>query len=215
MKRLFLFFSLLAVSFAASANPEPVIRNLESISLFHFKKGENSKLFYSIGTEWFNFYCYGQTDEGFWNFSTDFLPSSINMEFRKNLLEKDNDHSVSVAFAPQFGAAIMATEDVMGQHAALPLYLQYNIGLGATHRSKKEEGRSFAMGPSINFFNSFIYEYKPSSMISIDIQYSKRIKLENGRIKFNYFRVGIDPSDEEIPKRGFHVDFGVGREFGL
>jgi hypothetical protein len=181
---------------------------------FRAKPDSSSRFFYSIGTEWLNFYCYGQTEDGFWNYSAAFLPSSLNMEFRKNVLERDAEHSYSIGFAPQAGFAILATYDEMAMYGSLPALLQYNIGLGATHRSKRTEGYSFGAGPSINFFNAKYYEFKPINMVSIDIQYSSRIIMDNGKIKFNYIRVGLDPSDQSFPQRGFHFDFGVGREFG-
>lgn len=181
---------------------------------FHAKPDSSARFFYSIGTEWFNFYCYGQTDDGFWNYSSCFLPSSLNMEFRENVLEYNKDHSLSVAFAPQIGVAILATYDEMAQYASLPVFLQYNIGLGSTHRSNRDDGMGFGFGPSINFLNSKYYEFNPSNMISIDFQYTRRRLMPSGKIKFNYIRAGIDPSSQDIPQRGFHFDMGVGRTFG-
>ncbi|HET6990570.1 MAG TPA: hypothetical protein VFJ43_04565, partial [Bacteroidia bacterium] len=108
----FFIFSFL-IPFALSGSPEHGSWRLDAKSRivfpFHAKPDSVATFFYSIGTEWLNFYCYGQTSDGFWNYSSAFLPSSLNMEFRKNVLERDRNHSCSIAFAPQAGFAILAT----------------------------------------------------------------------------------------------------------
>ncbi len=181
---------------------------------FHSNPFSKTKFFYSIGTEWFNLYNYGITEKGYWNYTADFLPSSLNMEFRWNVIEKDSAHSCSISFAPQFGVSIFTASDELAEHAALPIFFQYNFGLGATHFSKRQSGYSLGIGPSINIINAQYYLFNPQNFIAIDFQYSRRRLGANGIIYFHYIRFGIDPAGEGIPKTGYHVNFGLGRVFG-
>ena len=207
--RLLVFLFLISVTASAQQQEEdyfPPARKIKSYS--------DSRFFYSIGTEWFSFFCYGRTEEGLWNYTANYLPTSINMEFRQNIIERDSAHSFSVAFAPQFGFALFTTSNDAAEHAAFPVFFQYNWGLQATHRYSEDDiGHSIGIGPSLNLVNTQYNLYMLSNFIAVDFQYTKYQLTNKETIKFHYVRFGIDPSGGMIPDRGFHFNFGVGRTF--
>lgn len=213
--RLLVFLFLLSNSASArSLKPIDFYFQKEQPNIFHTKPDSSKKFFYSIGTEWFNLFNYGALEDGWWNFSADFLPSSLNMEFRRNVIEKDSAHSYSISLAPQFGISIFTSSDELAEHAALPLLFQYNFGLAATHRSKMQTGYSIGVGPSLNILNAQYYLFKPIGFIAIDLQYTRRHIIEGGKIRFHYIRFGIDPAVDGLPNTGYHINFGLGMVFG-
>jgi hypothetical protein len=79
---------------------------------------------------------------------------TYEMGIRKNLFELDDDASISFGAYPAICLTMMFTYDdyLLGLGGLkLPLYLEYNIGIGSTFYSEMDEGRTFGIGVDLRY----------------------------------------------------------------